>query len=119
MLIALLRLHERRMSQTLASVLYEIRLLHEGTQYLTQAFKEDSYCSAFDRLAQQKLVELKVHNVTDLPRRYLPCHSSVNDVYARWSHSLSSEPSALTNPLRRLPSAIQSWASQRQLLATK
>merc|ERR1719223_1193699 len=46
-LIALCRLHERRVAQTLAAVLHEIRLLHEGTQYLTAGFKEDSYCFFF------------------------------------------------------------------------
>jgi len=118
-LIALLRLHERKISQSLAAVLHEIGLLHDDSKDLTSKFKEDSYCFAFDRLAQQKLVELKVHNPTDLPRRYLPCHSSVNDVYARYAHTLSSEPSALTNPLSRLPTAIQKWASQRQMSASK
>jgi len=46
-LIALFRMHERHMSQTLAAVLHEIRLLYESTQYLTTGFKEDSFCFFF------------------------------------------------------------------------
>jgi len=117
-LLALSRLHQRRAPvKTLAAVLHEIRILHEGTQYLTANTSPDLYSAAFNHLLDLRLIELCNKGASETLKRHRQCRSLVDDVYASLVKELQSQSPtpSLSNPLRRLPSAVQQWlVFQRQ-----
>jgi len=113
-LIALCRLHDREEARTLSKVLHEIQLLHEGGG-LVADFRPERYCAAFDRLYQKRLVEFHTQGVGDLPRRYLPCWSTVDSDYAHLIDELGRAGSTRgSNLLCALPIQVQRWATRQR-----
>jgi len=108
-LLALLRLQERRATSTLSALLHEVRLLREAGGPAA-AWEEEHCCAAFDRLLRLGLVEL-CGPPGDAAKRYVPCRSLVHSAYAGFARELQAAgPASSCNPLRELPLPVQQWA---------
>jgi len=100
----------------------EIQVFHEENSSDSMwHFDHHSYCMAFDRLVEMRLVELCQHGVQNAGKRHLPCRSTVDDYYAELvdelgpagSTTASSGRLVVTNPLRGLPTVLRVWAVSR------
>jgi len=121
MLVALHRLRQRGMVAMLSLALHEIQVLHESSCYITTGFNQNLYAAGFDRLLSLRLVEIASGSGSaDIARQHLPCRIAVETegVFGELVYELGRASSVTAasqrNPLRRLPSAMQQWAMQRQ-----
>lgn len=123
-LLAFFKQHERssRRVRTLSIVLYELLNLVDTCGGVLAYHTEDSLCAAFDRLLQSQLLRFcaaapsgvcNAPAASDTPRRYLPCDSMVDKIYADLVADLERTEPTRSNPLRSLPQQVQQWAVNR------
>lgn len=125
-LLAFYKQHERssRRARTLSVVLYELLNLVDTWGGVLAYHTEDSLCAAFDRLLQSQLLRFcaappgvvcMAPAAADIPRRYQPCESMVDKIYAELVADLERTEPTRSNPLRSLPQQVQQWALTRSL----
>ncbi|CAE8722463.1 unnamed protein product, partial [Polarella glacialis] len=120
-LLALFRQHDRaaRAVRSLSTLLHELQQLVDRSGGVLSSYREDAFCAAFDRLLQTQLVRYcQSTGGSDVPKRYLPCQSLVDSIYAELVIDLErSEPNAASasNPLRTLPRDVQQWAVRQRV----
>jgi len=111
-LLALQRLHHLQSPRTLATVLYEIKRLHDETHDLVDNYNQELYSSAFVRLQQQRLLNITSRGSADGSKCHQHCESKVLEAIRIYLLDLGNLEAdlALENPLRRLPAPVLQWA---------
>jgi len=125
-LLAFWKIKNRQETPTLARVLHDVQLLHEGGGFVA-AFVQDRYCAAFERLLRMRLVGIGANSAAgmqhahastggDVVKRYQACFSTVNAIYEALVVDLEKTVAGQAvqpwNPLRSLPQPIQQWAGR-------